>query len=145
MVRPRTCRDSDPVGRIRATVGRGRRPARGAGRRREGGRMSTTEVALLGAIAGFTIFLGLPMGRVETRSTTTKTLLNGVSAGILAFLLVDILEHAGEVLEDSLTAAQDGASWATFVGLALCYAIGFGVGLMSLLYVSKAPRRRRTK
>jgi ZIP family zinc transporter len=106
--------------------------------------MSAAEVALLGAIAGFTIFLGLPMGRVETRSTTTKTLLNGVSAGILVFLLVDILEHAGEVLEDSLTAAQDGASWGAFVGLAFCYAIGLGVGLMSLLYMSKATRRRRT-
>jgi len=105
--------------------------------------MSTAEVALLGALAGFTIFLGLPMGRVETRNTTTKTLLNGVSAGILAFLFVDILEHAGEVLEESLTAAQGGASWGTFAGLALCYAIGLSVGLMSLLYVSKATRRRR--
>jgi ZIP family zinc transporter len=106
--------------------------------------LSTAEVAVLGAVAGFTIFLGLPMGRVETRSPTTKTLLNGISAGILAFLLVDILENAGGVLEHSLTAAQDGAaSWGTFVGLALCYALGFGVGLMSLLYVGKATRRRR--
>jgi zinc transporter, ZIP family len=104
--------------------------------------MSTAEVALLGAIAGSTIFLGLPMGRVETRSATTKTLLNGVSAGILAFLLVDILGHAGSVLEVSLKAAQDGASWGSFAGLSLCYAIGFGVGLMSLLYVGKATRRR---
>jgi ZIP family zinc transporter len=105
--------------------------------------MSTAEVGLLGAIAGFTIFLGLPMGRVQTRSVTTKTLLNGISAGILAFLLVDILENAGGVLEDALTAAQDGSSWRPFVGLTLCYAIGFGVGLMSLLYVGKAARRRR--
>jgi ZIP family zinc transporter len=105
--------------------------------------MSTAEVALLGAIAGLTIFLGLPMGRVETRRHTTKTLLNGVSAGILAFLLVDILENAGRVIEDSLHAAQEGASWGPFAGLVLCYAIGLGVGLMSLLYVSKATRRRR--
>jgi ZIP family zinc transporter len=105
--------------------------------------MSTAEVALLGAIAGFTIFLGLPMGRIETRSTTTKTLLNGISAGILVFLLVDILENAGGVLEDALTSAQAGGSWDPFVGLTLCYAIGLGVGLMSLLYVSKATRRRR--
>jgi ZIP family zinc transporter len=106
--------------------------------------MSTAEVASLGAIAGLTIFLGLPMGRVEMRRPTTKTLLNGVSAGILAFLLVDILGHSGEVLEDSLTAAQGGASWGTFVGIALCYVLGFGVGLMSLLYVGKLTRRRRS-
>ena len=106
--------------------------------------MSTAEVAALGAIAGFTIFLGLPMGRVETRRSTTKTFLNGISAGILAFLLVDILEIAGGVLEDSLTAAQGGASWGAFVGLVLCYTVGFGVGLMSLFYLSKATRRRRS-
>jgi zinc transporter, ZIP family len=106
--------------------------------------MSTGEVALLGAVAGFTIFLGLPMGRVETRRPATKTLLNGISAGILAFLFVDILENAGGVIEDSLHAAQDGASWGSFAGLVLCYAVGLGVGLMSLLYVGKATRRRRT-
>jgi ZIP family zinc transporter len=105
--------------------------------------LSTAQVALLGAIAGFTIFLGLPMGRVETRSKTTKTLLNGVSAGILVFLLVDILENAGEVLNDSLTTAQAGGSWSSFAGLALCYTIGLSVGLMSLLYMSKAARRQR--
>ena len=57
--------------------------------------MSTAGVAVLGAVAGFTIFLGLPMGRVEMQNVRVKTLLNGISAGILAFLLVDILANAG--------------------------------------------------
>src|SRR6266480_5300126 len=105
--------------------------------------MSTAEVAALGAVAGFTIFLGLPMGRVEMQSVRTKTLLNGISAGILTFLLIDILANAGEVLDGSLTTAQVGGSWARFAGLTLCYGIGLGVGLMSLLYVGKAIRRRR--
>ncbi|HEY6680227.1 MAG TPA: zinc permease, partial [Actinomycetota bacterium] len=64
--------------------------------------MSTAQVAVLGAVAGFTIFLGLPMARVEMQNVRLKTLLNGISAGILAFLLVDILANAGEVLEGSL-------------------------------------------
>jgi len=105
--------------------------------------MSTAEVAVLGAVAGFTIFLGLPMARVEMQNVRLKTLLNGISAGILAFLLVDILANAGEVLEGSLTSAQSGGSWVRFAGLTLCYGVGLGVGLMSLLYAGKAIRRRR--
>ena len=62
------------------------------------------------------IFLGLPVARVEMRNVRLKTLLNGISAGILAFLLVDILANAGEVLEGSLTSAQSGGSWDRFAG-----------------------------
>jgi ZIP family zinc transporter len=105
--------------------------------------MSTAEVAVLGAVAGFTIFLGLPMARVEMQNVRLKTLLNGISAGILAFLLVDILANAGEVLDGSLASAQSGGSWARFASLTLCYGVGLGVGLMSLLYAGKAIRRRR--
>jgi ZIP family zinc transporter len=105
--------------------------------------MSTADVAVLGAVAGFTIFLGLPMGRVEMQNVRVKTLLNGISAGILAFLLVDILANAGDVLDESLATAQAGGSWMRFAGLTLCYGVGLGVGLMSLLYVGKAIRRRR--
>ena len=72
--------------------------------------MSTADVAVLGAVAGFTIFLGLPMGRVEMQNVRVKTLLNGISAGILAFLLVNILANAGNVLDGSLAAAQSGGS-----------------------------------
>src|SRR5204862_24972 len=39
--------------------------------------------------------------------------------------------------------AQSGGSWARFASLTLCYGVGLGVGLMSLLYVGKAIRRRR--
>ena len=105
--------------------------------------MSSIQVVSLGAIAGLTIFLGLPIGRLQTRNPRVRIFLNGLSAGILVFLLVDILENAGRVLEESLTTAQAGGSWGTFSGVATLYAAGFGVGLMGLLYVAKATRRRR--
>src|SRR6478672_10175302 len=58
--------------------------------------MSTTKIALLGAIAGLTIFIGLPLGRVRRPAPRLKAGLNGVAIGILLFLLWDILTHAWE-------------------------------------------------
>jgi ZIP family zinc transporter len=100
--------------------------------------MSTGQTILLGAIAGFTIFLGLPMGRVRTESRTLKTFLSGVSAGILVFLFFDILENAVEPLEE----AVHRQAWGRLTGIGLVFAAGLGVGLLGLLYVSRLWRRR---
>ena len=69
--------------------------------------MSFARTIVLGAIAGSTIFLGLPMGRMRKPRPRLKALLNAFSAGILVFLLFDILENATEPLERlmELTAA----------------------------------------
>ena len=55
--------------------------------------MSTASIILLGAIAGLTIFLGLPMGRLRGRTARFKTFLNGLSAGVLLFLLLGLVFH----------------------------------------------------
>ena len=52
--------------------------------------MSFAETAVLGAIAGFTIFLGLPLGRAEGLSMRARVGLSMLSAGILAFLFMDV-------------------------------------------------------
>ncbi|MDT5015629.1 MAG: zinc transporter, family, partial [Mycobacterium sp.] len=49
--------------------------------------MSTGNIALLGAIAGVTIFLGLPLGRLTAATPMVKALLTGIATGILVFLL----------------------------------------------------------
>jgi ZIP family zinc transporter len=103
--------------------------------------MSTNQTIVLGAIAGFTIFLGLPIGRLQMASPRGRAFLNAISAGILVFLLFDILAHATEPVEEAMTQAKDGVTaWGEFVGLSLVYVLGFGVGLVGLLY---APRLRR--
>ena len=79
--------------------------------------MSTAEILLLGAIAGFTIFLGLPLGRIaiRTRACTPRSLL---AAGILVFLLWDVLVHGVGPVEEALEeAAAEGGSWLEFAGL----------------------------
>ena len=49
--------------------------------------MSEAQILVLGAIAGFTIFLGLPLGRLETPSARLRAALSSLAAGILIFLL----------------------------------------------------------
>jgi ZIP family zinc transporter len=107
--------------------------------------MSTAQTVLLGAIAGFTIYLGLPVGRVRTQRLRAKAFLNAASAGILVFLLFDILAHATEPVEDAMTTARAGEGpWGRFAGLGLVYIAGFGVGLLALFYLARAwPRRGR--
>jgi ZIP family zinc transporter len=102
--------------------------------------MSTGHTILLGAIAGFTIYLGLPVGRMKTNSMRVKTWLSGVSAGILVFLLVEILHDSFEKVEDAITAAHAGKGWGTFAGLSASFALGVGVGLLALFYVMRAFR-----
>ena len=99
--------------------------------------MSTGQTVLLGAIAGLTIFVGLPVGRMRSGSRSTRTFLSGVSAGILVFLLFDILEHATEPVEEALVDHE----WTRFGVFAAVYLLGLGVGLLGLLYVGRAWRR----
>jgi ZIP family zinc transporter len=110
--------------------------------------VSTPKTIILGAIAGFTIYLSLPLGRVRVANLRSKAFLNAASAGILVFLLFEILAHAIEPIEHVLEkAAQGEAGWGHFVALGLVYVIGFGTGLISLLYLGRlwkqsAPRER---
>jgi zinc transporter, ZIP family len=103
--------------------------------------MSTAQTLLLGAIAGSTIFLGLPIGRMQNVSAQTKAFLASIATGVLIFLLWDVLSGAVEPIETALTAGHDGRFlWLSFLLLA-----GFTVGLMSLVYYDVWMKRRRRK
>jgi zinc transporter, ZIP family len=103
--------------------------------------MSTGQTLLLGAIAGATIFLGLPIGRMQNVSAATKAFLAAVATGVLIFLLWDVLSEAVHPIEDALTAGDDG----TFLWRAFLLLGGFTVGLMSLVYYDLWMKRRRRK
>ena len=80
--------------------------------------MSTPQLLALGALAGFTIFLGLPIGRIRSADTRLKAALSAMATGILLFLLWDVLVHGVEPVEEALNGAvDDGKSWADFAGL----------------------------
>jgi zinc transporter, ZIP family len=103
--------------------------------------MGTGQTLLLGAIAGATIFLGLPIGRMQNVSAATKAFLAAVATGVLLFLLWDVLSQAVEPIEGALTAGHDSTFlWRSFLLLG-----GFTVGLMSLVYYDLWMKRRRRK
>jgi ZIP family zinc transporter len=105
--------------------------------------VSTAQTILLGAVAGFTIYLGLPLGRVRLAGLKTRAFLNAASAGILVFLLFEILAHATDPVEHAIEEAAAGeAGWGQFTALGLTYAVGFGVGLLGLLYLGRLWKGR---
>jgi ZIP family zinc transporter len=106
--------------------------------------MSFAETALLGALAGFTIFLGLPIGRLQLLGTRARVALAMFSVGILVFLLVDVLAHAFEISEDAVTALRDGdGSFGHAAALALLLVGGFALGSAGLGFLER--RMRPTK
>ena len=103
--------------------------------------MSTAQTLGLGAIAGFTIFLGLPIGRMQNVAAHTKAFLAAIATGILVFLLWDILSGAVEPVEKALEDGRDGR----FLWLAFLLLAGFGTGLLSLVYYDAWMKRRRRR
>jgi zinc transporter, ZIP family len=91
--------------------------------------MSFAYTVLLGAIAGFTIFLGLPVGRIKGLSEKTRTFLSMTSTGILLFLFFDIFTQ----LSDPIEAALQPFDPAKFVPLLIIFIAGFGGGLLGLI------------
>ena len=105
--------------------------------------MSDGQILALGAIAGFTIFLGLPIGRVRDPSMPVRAFLNASAIGILLFLFWDTLTGAFEPVEAALVEANDhGGSWLRFLGLGAVFVAAFTIGLVSLVYYDRWMARR---
>src|SRR3954466_5014747 len=103
--------------------------------------MSTAQILVLGAVAGFTIFLGLPLGRMQGVSPGTKAFLSASATGILIFFFWDVMTQAVEPVESALENGQDGR----FAWLATILTVGFAVGLLSLVYYDVWMKRRRRR
>ena len=108
---------------------------------REGLTLSTTQIVLLGGIAGSTIFLGLPLGRLSNPSPALKASLCALATGILVFLLIDVVQNGFEPVEEGV-AKRD---WSALAGYGLLFAAGLAVGLMSLVYYERWMSRERSK
>jgi ZIP family zinc transporter len=99
--------------------------------------MSQATAVLLGAFAGATIFLGLPVARMRGLPKSVQGFLNAFATGILVFLLWDILSHAGEPVEKALATARASDS-GPFLMLAAIFAVGIAAGLLGLVYFNRA-------
>lgn len=95
--------------------------------------MSQGAAVALGAIAGATVFLGLPVARLRGLPKGVQGFLNAFATGILVFLLWDILAHAGGPVEAALEQGNRGS----FAGMAAIFAVGVGAGLLGLVYFNR--------
>jgi len=96
---------------------------------------------MLGAFAGLTIFLGLPLGRVRAQMPRAKAFLNALAIGILVFLLWDVLASAWEPAGAALGAGR----YAVAVADGVVMLAGVGAGLMGLVYFDRWMKRRAAR
>jgi len=101
------------------------------------------QLLLLGAIAGLTIFLGLPMALMPNVSRMKKGFLNALAMGILLFLIIDVLSAAWQPTKLAAVAGYTGKGPATdgVIDLLALFG-GLGLGLLGLaLYEQRYLRR----
>ena len=103
--------------------------------------MSFSDTVILGAIAGLTIFLGLPIARWRNPRRDWQAFLNALATGVLIFLFVDILGKAREPIDSALGTARDG-DVVGLVQLLVIFAASFAVGFVGLVYVDRTFIRR---
>jgi ZIP family zinc transporter len=103
--------------------------------------MTLLATVLLGAIAGFTIFLGLPVARLPNLSRSWQAFLNALATGILVFLLWDVLSKATEPIDAALDQAKQGNP-GDFLTLLILFFGGIGAGLLGLVYFDRMFIRR---
>jgi zinc transporter, ZIP family len=103
--------------------------------------LSFGETVLLGALAGFTIYLGLPLGRIEFVSRRARVALAMFSVGVLAFLFGEVLVHGVEIVEEHFEELGEGeGSLFEGLGLALMFGGGFVLGSAGLALVESRMR-----
>ncbi len=96
--------------------------------------MSLEKTLLLGFIAGVTILLGLPIGRLRRPAPTLRMMLNAIAVGILVFLVWDVLSAAWEPIDGALGDfhAGNGGLGPAF-GYGALFAAGLTIGLLGLV------------
>jgi len=103
--------------------------------------MSFGQTLLLGAVAGFTIFLGLPLGRYRGTDVRLKAAFMAIATGILLFLFFDVVSHGWLPVEE----AAEEHEWTDLVGFGLVFGGGIIAGLMSLVYYDRWMGRHRQR
>jgi zinc transporter, ZIP family len=93
---------------------------------------------LLGLIAGATILIGLPVGRLRAPAPSLRVFLNATAVGVLLFLVWDVLSAAWEPIDGALTSIHEGnGGTGPAVGYGLLAAAGLAVGLLSLVFYER--------
>jgi ZIP family zinc transporter len=107
--------------------------------------MDLGRTLILGFIAGVTIVIGLPIGRLRRPLPGLKLFLNAVAIGILLFLVWDVLSHAWEPIDSALGAVHDhSGGLGPVFGYGALFTVGLGAGLLGLVgydrYIARLSR-----
>ncbi|HET7391739.1 MAG TPA: hypothetical protein VFJ51_13030 [Nitrososphaeraceae archaeon] len=104
------------------------------------------QLLLLGSIAGFTIFLGLPLAVLQNVSSKKKGFLNAIAIGILVFLIIDVFGHAwdsvGNVAQDTFSGK---VAVSTGVSTILALFGGLAIGLLGLVFYEERYMKKNLK
>lgn len=97
--------------------------------------MSTATIILLGAFAGLTIYLGLPLAFLKRAPKSFKTFASTFATGVLLFLFFDVISKGTEPINSALETLRTQHVGAATVFLEIFMMIaGFLVGLLGLVY-----------
>jgi len=101
---------------------------------------ASTNIAL-GLVAGMTIFLGLPIARLKGASEAVKGMLALASAGVLIFLIIEVGNHAIEIVES--TAKAGDLNLALLQGGIMTF--GLLLGLVGLALIEERRHQARNQ
>jgi len=100
-------------------------------------------IYLLGAFAGLTIFIGLPLAFLKHLPQSIKIFLTMLATGVLIFLLFDVVSKASDPINAALIQVR---TQHTGVGIfmldVLLLVIGVGLGSVGLVYFQRYTFRR---
>jgi zinc transporter, ZIP family len=103
--------------------------------------VSFAETVALGALAGFTIFLGLPVGRLQLLGGRARVGLAMFAVGILAFIFVDVLSNGLSIIGDQLNQVQHhNGSVPYLIWLIVLLGVGFVAGSAGLAMLEQRMR-----
>jgi zinc transporter, ZIP family len=106
--------------------------------------MTFAETALLGAIAGITIYIGLPLARMRNIGPRARMALAMFSVGILVFIFMDVSAKGESIIASALNAYKHShGSLSHVVGLFLLLAAGFTLGLVGIATLERRMRPAR--
>jgi zinc transporter, ZIP family len=109
--------------------------------------VSFAQTVVLGALAGFTIYLGLPVGRLQLLGNRARVALAMFSVGVLAFIFVDVLSSGTAIVNTALDGVKHHhQSLAYLVWLVVLLGGGFAAGSAGLATIERRmrPLGRRT-
>lgn len=97
--------------------------------------MPTGTILLLGAFAGLTIFLGLPLAFLKNVPQSLKAFLSMLATGVLVFLLYDVIQKASDPINAALDQVRtQHTGIGTFYLDVFLLVFGVGLGSVGLVY-----------